>query len=125
VQTSNSSGQIAIAVAGAPDCIVFGRTYNPEGIKSGESVYIGIRPEDVEILPAAGPAVPSGMIGGTALAALFVGERIEYQVDVDGQAVVLIYGERHSPVEEGSRVWLKLRPDGHSAWASDWSHANG
>jgi iron(III) transport system ATP-binding protein len=125
VQARTSSGQIAIAVAGAPDCIVFGRTYNPEGIKNGESVYIGVRPEDVEILPAAGSAVPSGMIGGTAVAALFVGERIEYQVDVDGQAVVLIYGERHNPVEEGSRVWLKLRPDGHSAWASDWSHANG
>jgi len=34
----------------------------------------------------------------------------------------VIYGERHNPVEEGSRVWIKPRPDGHSAWASDWSH---
>jgi iron(III) transport system ATP-binding protein len=124
VQTSNSSGQMAIALAGAPDCIVFGRTYDPGGIKAGESVYIGVRPEDVEILPALGSAAPSGMIGGTAQTALFVGERIEYQVEVDGQTVVLIYGERHRPVEEGSRVWLKLRPDGHSAWASDWSHTN-
>ena len=30
------------------------------------------------------------------------------------------YGERHKPIEEGSKVWLKLRPDGHSAWSSDW-----
>ncbi|MGH8677036.1 MAG: ABC transporter ATP-binding protein, partial [Burkholderiales bacterium] len=45
VQTSNPSGQMAIAVAGAPDCVVFGRTYNPGGIKSGESVYIAVRPE--------------------------------------------------------------------------------
>ena len=122
VQTSNPGGQLAIALAGAPDCAIFGRTYNPDGIKSGEPVYVGVRPEDVEILPALGSKVPSGMIGGTAQAALFMGERIEYQIEVDGQGVIVIYGERHNPIEEGSKVWLKPRPEGHSAWASDWSH---
>ena len=122
VQTGNPSGQIAIALAGAPDCVVFGRTYNPDGIKTGESVYIGVRPEDVEIQPALCSEAPSGMIGGIAQAALFIGERIEYQIEVDGQGTIVIYGERHKPVEEGSKVWLKLRPDGHSAWLSDWSH---
>jgi len=122
VQTSNPSGQMAIALAGAPDCVIFGRTYNPDGGKTGASVYIGVRPEDVEILPALGATPPSGMIGGIAQAALFIGERIEYQVEVDGQGTIVIYGERHKPVEEGSKVWLKLRADGHSAWASDWSH---
>ena len=122
VQTSNPSGQMAIALAGARDCVVFGRCYNPGGMKSGESAYIGVRPEDVEIQPAFDTEAPSGMIGGKAQAALFVGERIEYQVEVDGQGVIMIYGERHKPVDEGSKVWLKLRPDGHTAWASDWSH---
>jgi iron(III) transport system ATP-binding protein len=124
VETSNPAGQIAIALAGAPDCIVFGRTYNPEAIDKGQPVYLGVRPEDVEILPALGSAAPAGMIGGLAQAALFIGERIEYRVDVDGQGTVLIYGERHNPVNEGSRVWLKLRPDGHSAWASDELHTD-
>jgi ABC-type Fe3+/spermidine/putrescine transport system ATPase subunit len=122
VQSGNSSGQMAIALAGAHDCVVFGRSYNPGGVKAGESVYIGVRPEDVEIHPAAGGEPPVGMIGGKAQAALFVGERIEYQVEVDGQGVIMIYGERHQPVAEGSKVWLKLRPEGHTAWASDWSH---
>ena len=122
VQSSNPSGQMAIAVQGAPDCVVFGRNYNPDGIKVGESVYMAVRPEDVEIFSATGSEAPSGMIGGTARAALFIGERIEYQVEVDGQGVIMIYGERHNPVEEGKKVWLKLRPDGHSAWLSDWSH---
>ena len=122
VQTSNPSGQIAIALSGARDCVVFGRCYNPGGMTSGESVFIGVRPEDVEIHPALGAEAPPGMIGGKAQAALFVGERIEYQVEVDGQGVIMIYGERHKPVDEGSKVWLKLRPDGHTAWASDWSH---
>jgi iron(III) transport system ATP-binding protein len=122
VQTSNPSGQMAIAIAGAPDCVVFGRSYQPDGVKTGASVYIGVRPEDVEIHPALGATPPSGMIGGTTQTALFVGERIEYQVEVDGQGVIFIYGERHTPVDEGGKVWLKLRPDGHSAWPSDWSH---
>jgi iron(III) transport system ATP-binding protein len=122
VQTGNPAGQLAIALDGASDCVVFGRTYNPDGIKTGGAVYIGVRPEDVEILPANGSAAPAGMIGGQAQAALFVGERIEYQVEVDGQSTVLIYGERHRPIDEGSKVWLKLRADGHSAWSSDWSH---
>jgi len=122
VQTSNPSGQMAIAVQGAPDCVVFGRSYDTGRIRAGESVYIAVRPEDVQILPAMRSEVPAGMIGGTADAALFIGDRIEYQVEVDGQGVIVIYGERHNPVEEGSRVWIKPRPDGHSAWASDWSH---
>jgi ABC-type Fe3+/spermidine/putrescine transport system ATPase subunit len=122
VQSSNPSGQLAMALAGAPNCSLFGRTYDPEGIKPGSLVYIGIRPEDVEIQPARGSEVPPGMIAGAAQAALFVGERIEYQVQVEGQGEILIYGERHHPIAEGSRVWLKLRPDGHTAWASDWSH---
>jgi ABC-type Fe3+/spermidine/putrescine transport system ATPase subunit len=122
VQSSNPSGQLAIALEGAPDCVVFGSTYDPDSIKTGSPVYIGVRPEDVEIHPASGTKVLPGMIGGTAQAALFVGERIEYQVEIQGQGEILIYGERHHPIDEGSKVWLKLRPEGHSAWASNWSH---
>src|ERR1043166_3459058 len=122
VQTGNPSGHIGVAINGAPDCIVFARAYAPGGISSGESAYVAVRPEDVEILPASGSSVPPGMIGGAIQAALFVGERIEYQVEVDGQGLILIYGERHNTVDEAGKVWLKLRPDGHSAWASDRSH---
>ena len=121
VQSSNPAGQMAIALDGARDCVVFGRSYDADRISSGQSVCIAVRPEDVEILPAVGSEVPSGMIGGRAETALFVGERIEYQVEVNGQGPIMIYGERHNPIEEGSKVWLRPRADGHSAWASDWS----
>jgi iron(III) transport system ATP-binding protein len=122
VQSSNPSGQIAIAIAGARDCVVFGRSYNPDGIKNGNSVFIAVRPEDVEIHTAPSAVTHSGMIGGAVKTTLFVGERIEYQVEVDDQGMMMIYGERHKPIDEGKRVWLKVRPDGHSAWSSDWSH---
>ena len=121
VQSSNPSGQIAIAIAGGRDCVVFGRSYNPNGIKSGDSVFIAVRPEDVEIQPALSATMPAGISPGTVKTTLFVGERIEYQVDVDEQGVMMLYGERHKPIDEGKEVWLKLRPDGHSAWSSDWS----
>lgn len=119
VQASNPSGQLAIAVSGATDCVVFGRTYAPDGMQTGQSVSIGVRPEDVDILPAGLSRVPPGMIGGAVRAALFTGERVEYQVEVEGQGMLVIYGDRHDAIEEGRKVWLKLRPDGHSAWASD------
>ena len=122
VQSSNPSGQIAIAIAGGRDCVVFGRSYNPNGIKNGDPVFIAVRPEDVEIQPALSATMPSGISAGTVKTTLFVGERIEYQVEVDDQGVMMIYGERHQPIDEGKRVWLKLRPEGHSAWSTDWSH---
>ncbi len=122
VQSSNPAGQMAIALDGARDCVVFGRSYDADRIPSGQSVCIAVRPEDVEILPARGAEVPSGTIGGRTETALFVGERIEYRVEVNGQGPIMIYGERHNPIEEGSKVWLRPRADGHSAWASEWPH---
>src|SRR5512132_2190499 len=62
VQSSHPSGQVAIALAGALDCTVFGRTYQPDSSKSGELVYIAVRPEDVQILSAQNSPVPAGMI---------------------------------------------------------------
>lgn len=124
VVTGNPSGQLAIALDGAPDCVIFGRTYRSGGNKSGDRVYVGVRPEDVEILPASGAAASAGTVGGVVQAALFIGERIEYQVEVEGQGVVIVYGERHRPIDEGGKVRLKLRPHGHSAWTSGGSHEN-
>ncbi len=121
VQLTNPSGHMAVAVDGASDCTVFGRGYDPEGLEIGQRVYIGVRPEDVEILPANGSQSPSGTMPGLVETALFIGERFEYQVEVVDQGSLLLYGPRHSSVSEGSKVWLKLRPDGHSMWSTDWS----
>jgi ABC-type Fe3+/spermidine/putrescine transport system ATPase subunit len=123
VQMGNPSGKLGIALDGAPECVVFGQCFQPGGLATGTEVFIGVRPEDVDILPATAGSVPAGMIGGSVRAALFVGERVEYQVEVDGQREMLIYGDRHDPLDKGSKVWLKLRPDGHSAWPSDTSGA--
>ena len=114
VRSSNPEGQVAVALEAASDSVIFGRNYDGQGIKTGKLVHLAIRPEDVQILPATASELPAGMIGGIAHTALFLGDQIEYQVEVEGQGTVMISGERHNPVEEGARVWLKLRPDGHS-----------
>ena len=122
VQSSNPSGQVSVAIEGGPNCVIFGRSYNPDGLSTGEDVYTAIRPEDIEVQPMTGNDVPSGAIGGTVSAALFTGERFEYQVEVDGQGSIQVFGERHNPAAEGNKVTLTLRPDGHSVWSSDWTH---
>ncbi len=110
---------MAIRVDGAPDCVVFGRCCDPDGVTRGTSVFIGVRPEDIDIVPATSATAPPGMIGGEVSAALFIGERIEYQMAVDGQRMMITYGDRHDPLEEGAKAWLRLRPEGHSAWPTD------
>ncbi len=122
VQSSNPSGQVSVAILGGPDCVIFGRSYNPEGLSTGQDVFTAIRPEDIEVQPLSGNDIPSGAIGGVVSAALFTGERFEYQVEVDGQGTLQVFGERHNPASEGNRVALVLRPDGHSVWSSDWTH---
>ena len=122
VQSSNPSGQVSVAIDGGPNCVIFGRSYNPDGLSSGEDVYTAIRPEDIDVRPAVSNDIPDGAIAGTVIAALFTGERMEYQVEVEGQGTLQVFGERHTPASDGNKVTLTLRPDGHSVWSSDWTH---
>ena len=123
VRGGNPSGQAAVAVRGGDNCVIFGRSYDPDGLADGQDVFIAVRPEDIEVRPAAsGGGAPAGAIEGVVSAALFTGERIEYQVEVEGQGTLHVFGERREPASEGGRVWLALRADGHSVWASDWTH---
>jgi ABC-type Fe3+/spermidine/putrescine transport system ATPase subunit len=122
IQTSNPSGQVAVAIEGAPDCVLFGRVYDIDRLDPYKPVFIGVRPEDVEVATAEGATPPSGMIGGLVVTSLFTGERMEYQVEVDGQRTIFVYGDRRNALDDGAAVWLRRHPDGHSVWPSDWSH---
>ena len=65
VQSSNPSGQMAIALEGAPDCVVFGRTYDPGSMKTGAPVYMGFGPRTSKSIRRRHQG-PAGMMGGTA-----------------------------------------------------------
>jgi len=113
------SGSVDIAIAGSPRCVVSGSTFQLENAAIGRAASVAVRPEDIEVFSATSAEIPAGMIGGTALTRLFIGERIEYRVEADKQAVLVVYGERRQAIPEGSKVWIRPRPAGHSVWLRD------
>jgi ABC-type Fe3+/spermidine/putrescine transport system ATPase subunit len=120
VRTSNPSGQIAVGLEGSPGLVICGRTQNADDVHPNQRVYVAVRPEDVKIIPERDQTTPPKMINGEVQTALFVGERIEYQVHVDGQGELSVFGERQDPIKEGTKVWLKINPDSPTIWLSDW-----
>ena len=119
VHSSNPSGQVAVALEGAQEEVVFARGYDPEALSDGSAVFIAVRPEDVQLHSAGDDEISSGMLRGKIQTRLFLGDHIEYHVDVDGQGIILVGGDRRRPLEEESDVWLRIEPDGHSAWSTD------
>jgi len=81
-------------------------------LKIGAKVQLAVRPEDLEILTAVSHDPPPGGLCGVIEAALFVGERVEYQIHVEQQHKIVAYGDRHTPAAPGATVWLKPRPRG-------------
>ena len=120
VRTSNPSGQIAVGLEGSSGLVICGRTQNSDDVGPNQRVYVAVRPEDVKIIPERDRTTPPKMISGEVQTALFVGERIEYQVHVDGQGELSVFGERHDPIKEGTKVWLKINSDSPTIWLSDW-----
>jgi ABC-type Fe3+/spermidine/putrescine transport system ATPase subunit len=119
VVSGNPSGHVSVTIDGAPDCVVFGRCYDPQPTTSTKKVYLAIRPEDIEPQPGSLNGVPPGMVCGEVEASMFVGDKIEYRVLVKDQGTVQIYGHRYDPIEEGQRILLRVRPEGHSVWCSE------
>ena len=75
---------------------------------------------DVELLPSVALAPPAGMITGMVETSFFIGERIEHEVQVGSQERrIRIYGPRQPPPEDGGKVWIRPRPEDHSAWSSE------
>jgi len=116
VQGSDDAGQLSVALEGATDCVVLGRSPDESSIATGERVDVGIRPEALAVLPVSSSSDPSGVVEATAYAALFVGDRVEYQVEIAGHEPVIIHGDPYTQIDEGATVWLKPRPTGHSVW---------
>ena len=116
IQSSNQEGQVAVALDGAPNCVLFGRTSQAQDVAPGVAVNIAVRPEDVDLMEPKGDELPQGAIGGTVRTTLFTGDRTEYQVEVEGQGTLLLYGTRQHIFGEGSPLWLKMQPETISVW---------
>jgi ABC-type Fe3+/spermidine/putrescine transport system ATPase subunit len=103
---------VAAAVDGSPDCVVHGQYYGTTA-EVDTPVWIALRPEDAE-LTTGGPAIDC--IPGTIQAALFAGDRTEFQVSVPAQRPLLVYGSRRDHYEAGQQVTLRIRGESASVW---------
>jgi len=115
---ADPGGDLTVSVKGGADCILNSNCYQSVAPKAGEDVNIGVRPEDIDIMPATSKIVPEGMIGARISTALFVGERVEYQVQIEDQIPMVLFGDRHEVLNDGDYVWARLRPEGHSVWSA-------
>jgi len=112
---SRDDDGVAVRLDGAQGGAIRALDTAGTGAKPGDAICVAIRPEDLDVTPATGEA-PSGALTGLAEASLFVGERVEYQVRIEGQGTILIYGDRHDRARAGARAWLVPRPEGHTIW---------
>jgi ABC-type Fe3+/spermidine/putrescine transport system ATPase subunit len=114
---SSSAESAQVALAGAPGCVLSGSPLAGTAHPAGQSVRVAVRPEDISIAPAGDDlSRPATAMDGRVLAALFVGEHVEYQVDVTDQGRIVLHGSRRDRIAAQSPVWVVPRPDGHSVW---------
>ena len=117
IQSSNQQGQVAIALDGTPNCVLFGRGNKTQDLAPGVAVHVAVRPEDVDMVDPQGDGeLPQGVVRGTIRTTLFTGDRTEYQVEVEGQGSLLLYGTRQHIFGEGSPVWLRMQSETVSVW---------
>jgi ABC-type Fe3+/spermidine/putrescine transport system ATPase subunit len=107
-----ASGEITASVSGAAECLVSGQCFGADQLAAGAAVWIALRPEDAELCGS----TESGALGGTIEAALFAGDRTEFQVSIPGQGSLLVYGSRRDRYEVGQQVSLRIRSDSVSLW---------
>lgn len=119
IESVDPDGRAGIMIDGVDNTIIYGRLPADVPVTIGRRVRLAVRPEDLEVEPATDDSVPSGALSGAVEAALFVGDRIEYQIKVAGQERIVAYGDRHGAAAAGSLVWLKPRYKGHSVWLGE------
>ena len=119
ISSLESRTRVGVVLDGGDGCTVLGSSPRFDELRMGMPVQAAIRPEDITVSRATRSSVPEGTIGGVAEAALFVGERYEYQVRLEQQAAMIVYGDRHDAIEAGAAVWLTPTPEGHSVWPID------
>ena len=119
ISSLESRTRVGVVLDGGDGCTVLGSSPRFDELRIGMPVQAAIRPEDITVSRATQSSVPEGTMGGVAEAALFVGERYEYQVRLEQQAAKIVYGDRHDAIEAGAAVRLTPTPEGHSVWPLD------
>jgi iron(III) transport system ATP-binding protein len=99
-----SAGRVDVTIAGQPHA-VHGSDLD---VRPGESALAIVRPEAIEI------AAPSGGLEGKVVARTYLGEKMEYDIEVAGQRLQIVRfnpppSERFAP---GDTVTVRLPNEG-------------
>jgi iron(III) transport system ATP-binding protein len=81
----------------------------PSWAQEGSAVMIGFRPEGV-VLTDSQPNEKDNVIQATVATAQYLGDTIEYQLDL-GNRLVRVKGEPFTLLEEGQQVFLRVPPE--------------
>ncbi len=110
-------GAVIVGLEGTTEQVTLADHTGAGRWRADQPVRVAVRPESIQLraLGAAGP--PAGGLRGVVAAALFSGDRMEYQVQVDGQGTILAYGSGLEPLGEGAAVSVTFRPDTATLWA--------
>ena len=84
-----------------------------EGLTPGAAVAVSIRPHQIDLRPRsstpAAPAPGTNTLAGTVMRASYLGDGMDYQVRIEGSAVVLrVAGPAPARVREGERVSVSV-----------------
>ncbi|HYB40626.1 MAG TPA: ABC transporter ATP-binding protein [Candidatus Methylomirabilis sp.] len=82
--------------------------------REGEAAVLAIRSADVRLRPASA----DGQWPGTVVSAVYLGDRVEYVVEV-GSALVRASGPAGEPLGKGTSVRLEIPPGAIRAWPAD------
>jgi ABC-type Fe3+/spermidine/putrescine transport system ATPase subunit len=102
------------AGAGSIDCAAS----ETAEISAGQACYVAIRPEHVDVRPAAGGRGPAGanQLTGVIAALLFVGERYEASITLAGGETIMVYLPPTPEWQEGQSLLMTLPEDQVRVW---------
>jgi len=105
------------AIAETPTSVARGRlrlVVDDGGLLPGAPVAVSIRPHQIEIVPAAlaSAAAPgANALSGTVRRMSYLGDAVDYQVELDGEDVILrVAGPTPPRAQIGERVTLRIAP---------------
>jgi iron(III) transport system ATP-binding protein len=78
-------------------------------VKTGDEVYVFVRPEDVEVLKEQ-PAMQENVFSGEIKGLIFLGELVDCQI-LAGQELIRARLHPKSPLKEGEKVYFQLRTE--------------
>jgi iron(III) transport system ATP-binding protein len=107
-RTNLVEGRVVDAAAGVVETPSGTLRCSPQtSLSNGTSVTVGFRPESVVLSSL---DAGEGLRGKVAVAS-FVGDAVEYQVDIGGGRLVRAKGLPFEMVDEGREVWVRVAPE--------------